>query len=498
MQAEFRDVLEPPEVYPRAVPWYQWLAALPIRAYWWCFAAVAGLMTWNAFYRLGDTFVRDHDEARYGVAASEMLRAHSMLVTTYGGATEFWNLKPPLGYWLLELSYRLAGENQLGLRLPAAVCALLIVVLTMLLARKVADRRVAILAGLALATSFGFVAHHGARSGDLDIALTLPLLIFLMLAPHLANTRAARLGAGLVLALAFLIKSFAILPFVAAVMLYCLMTRGIGSWRIWPLPLAIPALVIAVWAVARSVAEGSWEFVRRMFLEDLFLRTTTQIDPDPHRHAWDYVGALFDRLAPWPLLALLAWGLTRTFARQRLSADLATLLGCYALLPLLLFTLARTHHSHYIIPTYPAWAILGAAGALEIFKYAREQQRVGLAAGILIACVLACEIRLISHVEVNDRTPPSQLFLASLGSRLDPSSASVLHTTFTPSYSERFFLQVVDGLRVDDVANTDAPIVPGSYWLLKRTNLQWPRALATAAAVIIAQSEEYQLVRVSQ
>jgi len=52
-------------------------------------------MAWNVFWRLGVAFVRDYDEARYGVAASEMLHHHSMLVTTYAGATEFWRSDAP-------------------------------------------------------------------------------------------------------------------------------------------------------------------------------------------------------------------------------------------------------------------------------------------------------------------------------------------------------------------------------------------------------------------
>src|SRR5215472_10443423 len=138
-------VIALPAPATRPIPWYETLWALPVRAFWGCFAGVLGLMVWNAFWRLGDTFVRDYDEGRYGVAASEMLHRHDALVTTYAGATEFWNLKPPLGYWLLELSYRLVGETPLGLRLPAAVCALVTTALTMLLTRRVAGPHAAIL-----------------------------------------------------------------------------------------------------------------------------------------------------------------------------------------------------------------------------------------------------------------------------------------------------------------------------------------------------------------
>ena len=196
--------------------WHEILWALPVRSFWGCFAGVLGLMSWNALWRLGDTFIRDYDEGRYGVAASEMLHFHSPLITTYAGATEFWNLKPPLGYWLLELSYAIFGETPFALRVPAALCALATVALTMLLARRMAGRRTAILAGLFVSTSFGFLAHHGARSGELDAPLTLSLFAALMLAPRLPESRTARLGMGLVLSLGFLLKSFAILPCIAA------------------------------------------------------------------------------------------------------------------------------------------------------------------------------------------------------------------------------------------------------------------------------------------
>jgi 4-amino-4-deoxy-L-arabinose transferase-like glycosyltransferase len=446
-----------PALGSRPTPWYETLWTLPLRAFWGCFAGVLGLMSWNAFWRLGDTFVRDYDEGRYGVAASEMLHRHDALVTTYAGATEFWNLKPPLGYWLLELSYSLVGETPLGLRLPAAVCALATAALTMLLARRVAGPHAAILAGVFLATSFGFLAHHGARSGELDAPLALLLFVLLLLAPRMFTSRAARLGIGLVLALGFLLKSFAILPYVAAVGTWCLLTRGFSAWRPWILPLCIAVIIVATWAVARTVAEDSAEFVRRMFVEDLLLRSTTAIDP-VQASVWDYVGALFDRLVPWPLVVVIAWCLSGRFARQRLAGDFAILLWCYCLVPLLLFTLARTHHSHYIVPLYPAWAILGAVATLEVLHLARRAQWTDPVVWVLTICVVACEVRLITHIQIYDRLPPAQVFLGSLRGRLGPGSP--LYTTFTPSYSERFFLQVVDGFALDQTSldrNSHAP-----------------------------------------
>src|SRR5581483_4784670 len=126
---------------------------------------------------------------------------------------------------------------------------------------------------------------------------------------------------------------------------HTLLTRGFRCWRAWVLPFFIAVVVTMSWAIARTVAEDSSEFVRRMFVEDLFLRSTTAIDP-VDASIWDYIGALFDRLAPWPLVVVVAWGVSRgavwarlpgarsrVFGRQ-LTGDSAMLLACYCLIPL--------------------------------------------------------------------------------------------------------------------------------------------------------------------
>jgi 4-amino-4-deoxy-L-arabinose transferase-like glycosyltransferase len=477
-----------PERRPRS--WYEALWALPVRTFWGCFAAVLGLMSWNALWRLGDTFVRDYDEGRYGVAASEMLHLHSPLITTYAGATEFWNLKPPLGYWLLDLAYTIFGETPFALRLPAALCALATVALTMLLARRMAGRRTAILAGLFVTTSFGFLAHHGARSGELDTPLTLALFAALMLAPKLPDSRAARLGMGLVLSLGFLVKSFAVLPYIAALGLYGLLRRGGSFWRVWVLPVSIMFIIVGTWVVARIVAEDSTEFVRRMFVEDLLLRSTTAIDPDK-ASLWDYPGALFDRFAPWPLLVACAWALSGRFARQRVGDDSAVLLWCYCLVPLLLFTLARTHHSHYILPLYPAWAILGAVAAMELLQTSRRMRWAVPAGGLLVVCVLACELRLVAHIELHDRLPPAQKFLISWREHFTP--GTVLHTTFAPSYSERFLLQVVDGFVIDEASANGNVAIRGL--VIARSSDLSPLLRVLPGAELLGEQQVYTLMR---
>ncbi len=436
-------------VHPGRIPWAVALGNVVDSLFWPLFGAVLALMAFNGFFAAGASHIRDHDEARYGVAAGEMLHAHSPLVTTYAGATEYWNLKPPVGYWLLELSYVAFGETPFGLRAPAAFCGLLIVAFTVLYARSLAGPGVALLSGVILATCFGFLGHHAVRSGDLDVPLGLALLPTLYLVPKLESQRWARLAWGLVLGLAFLIKSFAILPFLAAVGIHGLVTRGVVSWRIWPVPMLVAGLIIVTWVLARSVAEDSWEFVYRMMAEDLLQRSTSQIDPGGSS-LWDYLGCLFDRMAPWPVLILAGLVFAPAAARRRLESGRWLLLWCYALVPVVLFTIARTHHSWYIVPTYAAWSILGGAAIVDLARRAGAIEVESLVvAGVVAAGSIACEVRLVSQLLVGSRMPPEQVYLESLGNGVMP-RGTVIATAFTPSYSERFLLQTVDGFELVD------------------------------------------------
>jgi 4-amino-4-deoxy-L-arabinose transferase len=431
------------------------------RFFWPAFGAVLAVMAFNAFFALESTHIRDFDEARYGVAASEMLHSHSPLVTTYAGATEYWNLKPALGYWLLEISHVVFGETPFALRVPAAISGLLLVALTILFTRRVAGAGVGLLAGAILTTCFGFLGHHAVRSGDLDAPLALILFPMLFFVPRLDTDRWARLALGLILGLAFLLKSFAPLPFVAAAGTYCVVTRGFGSWRTWCLPILIASLMAITWAVARTVAEDSGEFVRRMVIEDLFQRSTSQVDAGSNG-LWDYIGCLVDRIAPWPVVIAAGLFLAARRGWQRLGSPQLLIVWFYALIPTLLFTIIRTHHSWYVVPTYPAWAILGAVSLVDLYKRAQSSS-VGRVAvvGVALLGLVAGEARILSQMLVHSRITGRELYLESLRDQSRPRGTH-LDIAYEPSYSERFILQVVDGFVLDAVRpSTVAVTLPG-------------------------------------
>jgi hypothetical protein len=472
------------------------LGRFVIRHYALCFALVLGIMACNVFLRLATTRVDDSDEARYGVSAFEMLRSGSLLVTTYADRPEYWNLKPPLGYWLIASSYSLFGRSALALRLPSALFALAVVGATMRFCRLWCNRRQAIVAGLILTTSFGFLSHHGARSGDLDACLTFTLLLMAIQLPRLGDSPLRILTLGPILGCGFLLKSFAILPMVAVGAAHGLAT---GSWRkqrLGPCLLSLGALLgmVATWVGARSHADRSFYFVRRMVLEDLFARSTSLIDKGTSSPL-AYLTGLGDRFAPWPFLILaaaaLAWhGLRRAaaggprcrpwFRRQ----GVLPLLGLWIGIPLTLFSLARTQHHWYLDPIYPACAMLAAPAILSLAGRAPQRFQAAALVAFVVLPLGFCEVRVIRRIVGRDRMPESQRFLYALRQHAHGRCREV-RTTFPLLHSERFILEVVDGFRVveDPLPNGPAGTAggerllpaPGTCLLVERRQLhpQW-------------------------
>src|SRR5258707_328934 len=115
----------------------------------WFAMAVLALMACNVFLGLATSNVNDFDEARYGVTGYEMQQHRAFVVTTYAGQREVWALKPPLGYWLMALSFSLFGGSALAMRLPSALCALAPAAVAMGPAPRWFDGRMASLAGAA-------------------------------------------------------------------------------------------------------------------------------------------------------------------------------------------------------------------------------------------------------------------------------------------------------------------------------------------------------------
>src|SRR5262249_994402 len=111
-------------------------------------------------------------------AAREMLEAENWIVPTFN--FELRVDKPVLLYWLQLACYSLFGVCEFAARLPSAMAAMLTVLLTYELGRRLFDPSTGLLAGLVLASTAFFTgsAHFANPDALLNASTVLTFLLF--------------------------------------------------------------------------------------------------------------------------------------------------------------------------------------------------------------------------------------------------------------------------------------------------------------------------------
>jgi 4-amino-4-deoxy-L-arabinose transferase-like glycosyltransferase len=127
---------------------------------------VAALLT---LPNLGAPSLWDIDEGHNAEAALEMQESGNYVTPTFN--YEMRSDKPALLYWLQAGCYRLFGVGEFGARLPSALAALLTVLLTYELGRRLFGRRTALLGGLILASAVLFCAAGHFAKGPVGLLL---------------------------------------------------------------------------------------------------------------------------------------------------------------------------------------------------------------------------------------------------------------------------------------------------------------------------------------
>ena len=198
----------------------------------------------------------DNSETAYGEVAREILLTGDPIVMHLNGAP--WFVQPPLYFWAAALIAKLLGASALALRLPSALATIAMGGLLGLCAGRLVNLRAAVFSSVILSTCLmqAVIGRMAIMDALLDFFVTLTIL---------AAFFALRGGC----------ERYWYIAWIAAALGF--LTKG-------PVALAIPLLVVGVWAL--------WEYRRGGVLAAPTLR------------AWA-VGALFFVALVMPWLALL-------------------------------------------------------------------------------------------------------------------------------------------------------------------------------------------------
>jgi 4-amino-4-deoxy-L-arabinose transferase-like glycosyltransferase len=272
-----------------------------------------------------------------------------------------WLEKPPLLFWMLLASFSTFGPCEWAARLPNALIALATAVGLGIFAGAFRGLRCGFLTFLCLTTSLMYVGYS--RAASTDLLLTAATTLFL-LAAFMAINRCsfwwALLG-GLALGLTVLAKGFVALPLVLVILLLYLFVTG----KPFPYGLFLVAAAAAV-SVALPWLWLAWERNGENFLITFFVNQhLARVATDLHHHSqpfWYFFPVLLGGFFPWvlflPSSARELWRQRKRFQSSKLSLDL--FLWLWAIIPFLFFSVSTGKLAGYILPIFPAIAVLVA------------------------------------------------------------------------------------------------------------------------------------------
>lgn len=327
--------------------------------------------------------------------------------------------KPPLFHWLGAAASQAQGHvSEFAIRAPGLVAALLTLSATAAAAWAWWGPSAALLATVVLGTSFQWTASTVSARVDMLLAATVALAL-LLFARAVETGRRIPVSAYVLLALATLTKGPVGLVLPCAVAVATLALRGeLGfvGWRDARL-LGVATAVAGLWYLAAIVVGGDAFFAKQILKENVFRVLDAEAVNAGHVEPfWYYGPLLLAGLAPWSLFVPGLVADTIAVARGGAPAaaqppgespaldprpsfavgglDRHTVFALvWAVLPFAMFSVAGSKRAVYLLPAYPAYAMLLAGSWDRVARKGtgpvatRLLQGGAMLSGVLLATV---------------------------------------------------------------------------------------------------------------
>jgi len=340
---------------------------------------LAGFCGFLFFFGLAFFGLIGADEPRYAQVAREMLARHDWITPTLGGKP--WLEKPPLYYWQAMLAFSIFGVSDWAARLPSAVDATLMVVVTYLFLRRFRPG-FQLDGALMTASAAGIIGFARAASTDMPLAATFTIALLGWYAWYESKSRRFLALFYCFLALGMLAKG-PVAPLLAAVIIV-IFAAATSDYRLLGRTLWVPGIllfgaVVLPWHIAVQIKNP--EFFRVFILQHNLARFGTNLyhHPEPF---WYYVPVTLLGLIPWTVFVVASLAETIrvwwTARREILDSERAldVFLVIWVAVPVAFFSLSQSKLPGYIVPALPA-------GTLLLAEYVRRRVAEGKSPRIL-------------------------------------------------------------------------------------------------------------------
>ncbi len=312
------------------------------------------------------------DETRVAGISANMARTGEYAMPYLNGE-EFLEY-PPLYYWTTAISYKIIGKTLFASRLSSALCAIFSVLLIFVLVRKMGHEPItAFMAGIIAATTGQFWSIGNRCLVDMMLCFFIVASMYSFYTIHTSFLNKEKFSKIFIWCL-ILIASFG----------FGIMTKSL-------LGLAVPSCALFFWLLIESILNKSiylksWislilcsilSFIPvGLWMLQLYekfgydaVHTVAVINTfgrffgsyKQHENpAWYYLGKLPEQFLPWTVvLGIVAAFMIYKKIKFPLNRD-NRFLFCWIIFPFLLFSLSTGKRPVYLLPLYPATAVIMA------------------------------------------------------------------------------------------------------------------------------------------
>jgi 4-amino-4-deoxy-L-arabinose transferase-like glycosyltransferase len=313
------------------------------------------------FWRLGEVPFYTRGESREGLVVWEMYKTGNWVLPIING--DYVPFKPPLFHWIGVLVAEITGRvDEFSIRFPSALFASLGVLVTYAAGARLWNEPTGRLAAFILVTNSQWWRAGTLAQVDMTLAffITATLLLFSCLYQGENYSLIHSIGLAFLLACATLAKGPLGCLVPSLIVIIFLWFRGDFAF-LRKLHLVAGAtgflLVAGSWYVLALWQGGPAFFMRQIVEESL---GTAAGDYGRHQPYYYYVPVFFLNLAPWsfffPPLLFFLYRRRRDLLKDHLLFPLVWLVSVF-----LFFSLALGKRGVYILPLYPAFALIFAA-----------------------------------------------------------------------------------------------------------------------------------------
>ncbi len=381
------------------------------------------------------------DEGRYSEIPYEMVQSGDWVTPRLNGVPYFY--KPPLFYWMQAVSIELFGIGRTSLRLANSMMAIFTIMFTYAAARLLYNsRRTALFSAAVLATSIIFFAMGQIATLDMTLSAFLSAGLFSILLGFEASSARVRgvwfFAAFVFMALALMTKGLigVVIPG-AVVFIYWILTgiarpfkRVVWSDVLWcALGIAAFAAITVPWHVLVSAANPPFEgseglfsqnhhgqgFFWYYFVHEHFLRYV-DVETSMRGQPWYFfILCLLAGFLPWTLILYqsVSSAASGGWRNMRGGNPKALYLCVWIAFVLVFFSISKSKLIPYIIPVFPALAVLAGAYLSKLWK---DPVRSSLRPTVLCFSVFGLVLAVV---------PPVVYYILSAKEKLEQPSSAV-------------------------------------------------------------------------